>query len=100
MRPVLELSNGAKLLLDKEAHVQDRDQSYSVETLDQVLPAIAGLCQDLVQAIRLAGPDRAKVEFGINLEVERSSLLAVLCNSYSDAAELKLTLEWDAQPPS
>lgn len=94
MRHHLQLSNGAELAIES-ARQTERDVSdvFASDQLAKVLPAISGLCDDILSALRSAKPDRATVEFGIKLEFETSRLLAVLCSANA-AADLKLTLEW------
>lgn len=98
MAAIVELSNGAKLRIER-ATVGERDVaavSYK-NSFAEVLPAITGLCEDLSTALKSVRPDKASVEFGIKLEFETSGLLAVLCSS-SASADLKLTLEWSNAP--
>ena len=98
MRPKLELTNGAILILDTAPTERDVAHTLSADNLSQVLPAISGLCEDILSALKNAKPDKAKVEFGIKLEFETSRLMAVLCSS-SASADLKLTLEWGGSSP-
>lgn len=60
---------------------------------EKVLEVLTPLSTALAAGIQAARPQKASVEFGIELAVEASGLVAVICKGGSKA-NLKLTLEW------
>jgi Trypsin-co-occurring domain 1 len=55
--------------------------------------SITTISQRVTAALKAANPDRASVEFGIDLAVESGGLTGLLAKA-SGAATLKVTLSW------
>ncbi len=62
--------------------------------LGEVQEAITGLSQLVKDAISKVAPDKASVEFGMDLSVEAGKLTALLVSG-SATASFKVALEWD-----
>jgi hypothetical protein len=70
-----------------------------VAALDRVLPftqitqIITGVANEIATALRSVKPDKASVEFGIEVAIETGTLTALLVQG-TTTANLKITLEW------
>src|SRR5262245_50222299 len=99
----VELSDGTQVAM--RATVLNPEQP--VAAFDKVLPftqvteIITGVAGELATALRTVKPDKASVEFGIEVAIETGQLTALLVQGTS-TANLKITLEWSekqAVPP-
>jgi hypothetical protein len=64
----------------------------------RVAESISALSKSLRATIDSAHPDRATVEFGVELSVEASELLALVVQG-SAAGNIRVTLEWSLSRP-
>ena len=60
----------------------------------QTFKVIKGLADDLRESIANAKPDKASVEFSLELEKKDGDILSKICN-VSGKGGIKITLEWD-----
>jgi hypothetical protein len=75
----------------------DREEDVSARDLlafEGVETSITTISQRVVAALKSAQPDRASVEFGIDVAVEAGALTGLLARG-SGGATLKVTLSWD-----
>lgn len=93
----VELSDGTIILMDYSDN-EIHDGPVSVQTLvttaERTFGVIKSLAKDLKQQIQAAAPDKASVEFSIELEKKGGDILSKICNT-SGTAGIKITLEWD-----
>jgi hypothetical protein len=75
---------------DREEDVGARD----LLAFEGVEESITTISQRVVAALKSAQPDRASVEFGIDVAVEAGALTGLLAKG-SGGATLKVTLSWD-----
>ena len=75
---------------DREEDVGARD----LLAFAGVEESITTISQRVMAALRSAQPDRASVEFGIDVAVEAGALTGLLAKG-AGAATLKVTLSWD-----
>jgi hypothetical protein len=59
-----------------------------------LVETISGVTRTVHQAIDNAKPNKAKIEFGIELGLKAGQVLAILADANSKST-LKITLEWD-----
>ena len=76
---------------DPETDVGIRD----VLSFKGVVDAIDGLTESLMEALRKAKPDKATMEFGVDIGVESGGLTALVVKG-TGTATVKVTLEWAA----
>jgi len=75
----------------------DREEDVGAGDLlafDGVEQSITAISQRVMAALERARPDRASVEFGIDVTVESGGLTGLLAKG-SGAATLRVTLSWD-----
>jgi hypothetical protein len=76
---------------DPERDVGIRD----VLSFEGVVDTIEALTENLMRALRRARPDKATLEFGIDIGVEAGALTALVVKG-TGTATVKITLEWAA----
>jgi hypothetical protein len=76
---------------DPEANVSIRD----VVSFSGLVDSIEGIAESMTEALRKAKPDKATVEFGVDVGVESGGLTALLVKG-TGTATVKITLEWAA----
>ena len=74
-----------------EQEVVDIDRLFS---FDDIRESILGISSEVVRAFEQAKPQKASVEFGIEVCVEGGHLTAMIVKG-SGKANLKITLEWN-----
>ena len=88
---------GADQVILVEARTSgDREEDVGARDLlafDGVEKSITVISERVMSALKRARPDRASVEFGIDVTVESGALTGLLARG-SGAATLKVTLSW------
>lgn len=105
----VELPDGTRLMLQavniapRQASAQpERQEDEPVDeeiglltfNLDEVTEALGTFAQSVTSALRRARPHRLTVEFGCQVGVETSGLVALITKGSVDA-NLAVTMEWD-----
>lgn len=89
--------DGDRIILVEARPSASAEEDVSVRDLlafDGVEESIKSISKRVSEAIKSAKPDRASVEFGIDVTVEAGALTGLLARG-SGAATLKVTLYWD-----
>jgi hypothetical protein len=86
---------GGGTVVTFEARSLDREQQTSTKlpSFDDVALTITSLAQSLSGAITAAKPQKASVEFGVEVAVESGQLTALIVKGGAKA-NLKITLTW------
>ncbi len=74
----------------------DREISFLSRPFQEVSAAIESLSKEIAETLRKIKPDKANVNFGIDIGVDSGKLTDVLAKS-SSTANLEITLEWWGQ---
>jgi hypothetical protein len=93
----VELSDGTIVLMDytnKEGYDGEVSAQTLVYAAEKTFGVIKGLAADIKTQIAAAKPDRASVEFGIELEKKDGDIFSKICN-VGGKGSLKIKLEWD-----
>lgn len=77
-----------------ERDVAARQHLFSAEDFDAIIQTIEGFADRLHTALSNAKPNRAAVEFGIEIGAESGKLTALIVKG-SGSANLTIRLEWD-----
>lgn len=94
------LPNGANVWVEatpvgpREADVAGFDHLTEVLSLDAVRRAIEGVASLVLETVKEAKPDKASVEFGLELGLESGQLTALWVKG-SGKANLKITFTWE-----
>ena len=91
----VQLPNGGTLEVEVVGNAGAQDIAASGHLdFDQVRDGLAGLAQVVKEAMVKAVPDKATVEFGMEMTVKEGRLTALLVSGGASAS-LKVTMEWE-----
>ncbi len=71
----------------------EEDVSFRVQSFQGVIDAIESIASAMDTALKKVQPDKASVEFGLEMAIESGELTALLVKG-SGTANLKISLEW------
>jgi len=99
--PVI-LSNGMRLLV-QTSDVPTREEKVAFVPGDlkfeDVLSIIEGFATDIGGLLKRVSPDKATIEFGVEMSLEAGKLTALIVKG-TGSANLKISLEWDKSSAS
>ena len=72
---------------------REEDVAFSIKPFKEVTDAIEGIAQSIVSSLEKIKPQKASVEFGLEIGAESGQLTALIVKG-SGKANLKITLEW------
>lgn len=91
------LSDGTVVLMDYSAD-STHDGPVTVQGLsiaaEKAFGVIKSLAKDIKEQIQAAAPDKASIEFSLELEKKNGDILSKICNA-SGKGGVKIKLEWD-----
>lgn len=91
----IALSDGETIKIEVDVPPgQELEVARGGRTMKQALKKIQSLSEDLRSSLERAAPDKIRLEFGIDFQVETHGLSALLAKG-SGSTHLKVTLEWD-----
>jgi hypothetical protein len=92
----VELSDGTIILM--EVNNIEEDGAVSVQGLiiaaQKTFAVVSSLAKDIKETLVEAKPDKATVEFSIELEKKDGDIMSKICN-INGKGGIKFTLEWD-----
>jgi hypothetical protein len=93
----IELDGGGRMFIIAESFgpQQVRRGSISAKLSDVTAP-IEHISQQVLDAVRRAGPSKATLELGFGLAIESGQVVALLGKARSEAT-IKVTLEWSPE---
>lgn len=71
--------------------------SKKLFSFDEVSGSIEGIAKSLVETFKKVAPDKASIEFGVEIAVESGNLTALIVKGAA-TGNLKVTLEWSKKP--
>jgi hypothetical protein len=96
----VDMGEGRTILIDARIDSEpDPERRVSIRQkvpFDGVAESIDAISSRIVGALQRAKPDRATVEFGLDVGVESGQLTSMLVKG-SGTATIKVTLEWGTQ---
>jgi len=98
----VQLSNQATIRVEAARPLgvgleEDVASSSRIYSFDRIRDALEGVASEVVTALARVKPQRATVEFGIDIAVESGQLTALLVKG-TGTTTLKVTLEWETDP--
>jgi hypothetical protein len=91
----VQLSAGVDILVESAGAAPEREVAGG--TLEgrfaDIMPSVVALCNDFSRMLEDIAPDKAKVQFGLSLEVETSGLWAFIGKA-GGSSTFQITLEW------
>lgn len=88
-----ELANGAILHIQATVLGGDEEVAFTLPSFKEVADAIEGIAESIVTTLQKVKPQKACVEFGLEIALEAGQLTALLMKG-SGTSNLKITLEW------
>ncbi len=88
-----ELANGGTLHIQATILGGEEEVVFALPSFEGVTHAIEGIAQSVVSTLEKVKPQKASVEFGLEVALESGQLTALLVKG-SGTSNLKITLEW------
>ena len=88
----LELADGTLIRVEATATGEEA-VAFDARPFREVTGAIEGIANALSESLKRVQPDKATVEFGVELALDSGMLTAMIVKGTS-TANLKITLEW------
>ncbi len=88
-----KLPNGAYIHIETTLLDGEEDVSFTLPAFKEVTEVIEGIAESVVTSLEKVKPQKASVEFGLEVALESGKLSALLVKG-SGTANLKITLEW------
>jgi hypothetical protein len=96
-----EIDGGPKILVEVRTPM-DTEQDVGIGdvfSFDGLTDSIEAIADKMAAALENARPDKATVEFGLDVGVESSGLVALIAKGGGNAT-LKVSLEWNRPRPA
>lgn len=93
----VELADGTLIHIEATP-IGEEEVGFDIRPFREVTAAIEGIASSLTEALQKVKPNKATVEFGLEMALSSGQLTAVIVQG-SGTANLKITLEW-SQPSS
>lgn len=91
-----ELPNGAYIHIETTILGGEEDVAFTLPTFKEVTDVIEGIAESVATSLEKVKPQKATVEFGLEVALEAGRLTAMLVKG-SSTVNLKITLEWERQ---
>ena len=88
-----ELANGTIVHIQATALGGEEEVTFALPTFKEVTNAIEGIAVGVASSLQKVKPQKASVEFGLEVALEAGQLTALLVKG-SGTSNLKITLEW------
>jgi hypothetical protein len=88
-----ELANGAILHIQATVLGGEEEVAFTLPSFKEVADAIEGIAGSMATSLQKVKPQKASVEFGLEIALEAGQLTALLVKG-SGTSNLKITLEW------
>lgn len=72
----------------------EENVGLNVRPFEQVTKAVEAIATSMVQAFETVQPDKAAIEFGLEVGLKEGKLIGLIVQN-STKANLKITLEWN-----
>ncbi|MGH2496284.1 MAG: CU044_2847 family protein [Ktedonobacteraceae bacterium] len=89
------LANGAVFHIQATVLGGEEEVAFTLPSFKGVTDAIEGIAESMTSTLQKVKPQKASVEFGLEVVLEAGQLTALLVKG-SGTSNLKITLEWGA----
>jgi hypothetical protein len=87
------LDNGTTIRIEATSFGGEERVAHNIPSFKEVTDAVEGIADAVVTTLKKVKPQRASVEFGVEIGVESGQLTALLVKG-TGTANLKITLQW------
>ncbi len=91
------LPNGTCIHIQATVLDSEEEVAFTLPSFKGVMTAIEGIAESVLTTFEKAKPQRACIEFGLEVALEAGQLTALLVKG-SGTTNLKITLEWGTSP--
>lgn len=91
----VQLDNGTVVRIESTL-IGEEDVAFDIRPFKEVTDAIEGIAGAVTETLRKVKPDKATVEFGLEMAVSSGQLTAIIVQG-SGKANLKITMEWQSK---
>lgn len=95
----VRLANDKVIYVESTIVSSEEDVAFEVLEFENITDTIEGIAASLTSCLQKIKPQKASVEFGLELAVESGKLTSLLVKG-TGKANLKITLEWNQQLPT
>lgn len=88
-----ELANGASLHIQATILDGEEEVSFELPSFKGVTDVLEGIAESVVTTLKKVKPQKASIEFGLEVALESGQLTALLVKG-TGTSNLKVTLEW------
>jgi hypothetical protein len=95
---IVKADIGDERFVQIEARRTSPEEDVSIKQIlsfDGVVDSIQAISERLSEALKTITPDKAAIEFGVDVGVESGALTALIVKG-TGSATIKITLEWDS----
>ncbi len=90
-----QLPNGTCIHIQTTILAGEEEVAFTLPSFKEVTDAIEGIAESIVTPLQKVRPQKACVEFGLEVALEAGQLTALLVKG-TGTSNLKITLEWGA----
>ena len=88
----VQLANGTVVRIEATP-IGEEEVAFDIRPFKEVTDAVEGIADAITETFRKVKPDKATVEFGVEMAISSGQLTAVIVQG-SGKANLKITMEW------
>ena len=92
----VKLTDGSIIIVEIRQPQGEENVNFSKFNISEVLERIESVAHSFMETLRKTNPQKAIIEFGMDIAIESGSLTALIAKGSAEA-NLKITLEWEKQ---
>lgn len=92
----VKLPNGKSIYVEATPLGGEQDVSFKLPNFEEISDTIESVSRSLLSAIQKVSPQKASVEFGLEIGVESGQLTTLLVKG-SGKSNIKITFEWSSK---
>jgi hypothetical protein len=89
----VQINNNVQVMVEATIIGTEEDVAIDIRPFQDVTDAIEAITSAMVQTLEKVRPDKASVEFGIEIGVQSGKLTTLIVQG-SSKGNMKITLEW------
>lgn len=89
----VQINNNVQVMVEATIVGTEEDVAIDIRPFQEVTDAIEAITSAMVQTLEKVRPDKASVEFGIEIGVQSGKLTTLIVQG-SSKGNMKITLEW------
>ncbi|MBL7781950.1 MAG: hypothetical protein JNM22_12085 [Saprospiraceae bacterium] len=90
----VQLADGSTIIVEIRQPQGEENVSFSKFNISEILGKIESIANSFMDTLRKTNPQKATIEFGMDIAIESGALTALIAKGTAEA-NLKITLEWE-----